>query len=743
MATAVNLGTLTTALGVDTSGIDKAEQKFKNFGQRVGRKATQLGKDISLKLTAPILLIGGAAAKAAIDFETAFTGVRKTVDATEGEFAQLRKGLEDLALKIPIDTTELFKLAEIAGQLGVQQDDILSFTEVMANLGATTNLSAEEAATSLARFANITKTSSNDFDKLGSTIVDLGNNLATTEAEIVDMSLRLAAAGTQAGLSQAEILGLAGALSSVGLRSEAGGTAFSRVIKEIGKGVAVGGGFLEDLADVAGVSSEEFAEQWKSNAGEAILLFSEGLARAQEEGKNVNLILDNLGFEGIRVSDSLLRAAGSGDKFRKALELGSTAWDLNTALTKEANLRYATTASQLQLAKNRVIQMAVSFGGILLPSLLKVLKAIEPMIDFLKELSPSTKTAIVAIAGITAILGPALIIFGSIATAVGAIVGFIGPLAAFALAVVGIGAAAEQMGAKWESIVGIFQAVETFIVDTFDVILSSLKERLPEFIVFGQELINNIITGIKRNAPLAIQAGKTFLLGISQGIRNNFPSFLDSFTELTKSALITIDKNIPKFFSVGRELAKELGSGIKSFTIEAVDLFSFILDQMTTKGREELPEFLSLGKSIVLKIIQGIAEIKFDLFNSVVNTIKDIIPRVREGLPGFVQLGKDIVNAIISGITSMSLSGVRDFIISGILGGLTVGSTSSGFNQPSFANSVPTSASQTVPNVSRAPGGMNQTNRFSFESQGNFPQRQIEEMIVRTLRKEGALRSAF
>lgn len=394
------------------------KQALKDFKQvskslkTIGKTATKVGKSLSLKLTAPLLLLGGVMAKAAIEFETAFTGVRKTVDATEKQFAALEKGLKSMALEIPLSTEELFGLGEAAGQLGIKQKDILGFTKVMADLGATTNLAANEAATSLARFANITRLAADDYDKLGSTIVELGNNLATTEREIVEMSMRLAGAGTIAGMTQAQILSLAGALTSVGVRAEAGGTSFSRVMKEIGKSVGTGNEAMKLFASVSGQTVAEFEKRWKEDAANALIDFTEGLAKAQAAGENINIVLDELGLGGIRISDSLLRAAGSGDLFREALKLGSKAWKENTALTKEANLRYKTAASQLKIARNQVAQLAESFGVVLVPAILNVTNALKPVVTWLKNLDESTKTVLVVIGGLTAAIGPALIALG-------------------------------------------------------------------------------------------------------------------------------------------------------------------------------------------------------------------------------------------------------------------------------------------------------------------------------------------
>src|SRR5690606_24266013 len=206
-------------------------------------------------LGAAMLAGFGAATKAAVDWESAFAGVMKTVDETATTtYADLEDGLRELAQTMPATHEEIAGVAEAAGQLGIAADDVVDFTETMIQLGVTTNLSAEEAATSLARIGNIMGTSASDVDRMGATIVELGNNSATTEREIAEMATRLAAAGRQAGLTESDLFAIASTMTSVGVEAEAGGTAMSKVFTAIGDAVRSGNEDLEVFAEVAGMT---------------------------------------------------------------------------------------------------------------------------------------------------------------------------------------------------------------------------------------------------------------------------------------------------------------------------------------------------------------------------------------------------------------------------------------------------------------------------------------------------------
>ncbi|AUN11564.1 phage tail tape measure protein [Clostridium botulinum] len=304
--------------------------------------------------------IGGFALKTGVDFESAFTGVKKTVDGTDQQFAQLEKAIRNMAKSMPESASEIAGVAEAAGQLGIKVENIEGFTKSMVMLGDSTNMSSEEAATALARLANITQMPQTEFDRLGSVIVALGNNLATTESEITAMGLRLAGAGHQVGMSEAQILSFAGALSSVGIEAEAGGSAFSKVMVDMQLAVEKGGEGLNQFAEVAGMSSSEFQKAFKEDAAGAIIAFIQGLGKCQESGQSAIGVLDNMGITEVRMRDALLRAAGAGNVFTDALKLGTTAWDENIALTKEAETRYATTESKMKMIKNQIVDLGIT-----------------------------------------------------------------------------------------------------------------------------------------------------------------------------------------------------------------------------------------------------------------------------------------------------------------------------------------------------------------------------------------------
>lgn len=333
------------------------------------KNATKEFAELAGGIGAGISAVYAGASKPAMAYESAFTGVRKTVDATEEQFEAMRQGFLSMSQNDVIASAkEIAAVGEAAGQLGIQTEHIQDFSKVMIDMGEATNLSADDAASDLAKFANITRMDQGNFDRLGSTVVDLGNNFATTEADIVSMGLRLASTGELTGLSEPQIMAAATALSSLGIEAEAGGSAMSKILKSLQLAVETGDG-LEDFASVANLSQDAFKELFKSDALKALSAFTKGLNDTERNGKSAVAILDDMGIKEVRMSNAVLSLASSDDILTKAADLATKAWEDNTALTEEAEKRYATTESRIDMAKNSIENLGIVIGDMTLPAI--------------------------------------------------------------------------------------------------------------------------------------------------------------------------------------------------------------------------------------------------------------------------------------------------------------------------------------------------------------------------------------
>lgn len=558
--------------------IERAQKQIDGLEKSVGRNLDSISKkftDIGEKMTvvsAGIIAGLGASVKASIDFESAFAGVLKTVDGTTEQLDNLKQGIIDMSKEIPASTTEIAKVAEAAGQLGIETDRVLEFTRTMIDLGESTNLSSEQASTALARFANIVQMSQKDFDRLGSTVVALGNNFATTEAEITEMALRLAGVGKQVGLSEAEILALSTALSSVGIEAQAGGSAFSRLLSNIQLAVETGGEDLRNFAAVAGMSAEQFANAFRDDAVNALNLFIQGLSDTSGSGQSAIAILDEMGITEIRLRDAILRASGASDLFTDAVKLGNQAWEENIALTEETAKRYETTASQIAILKNNLADVGRVIGDILLPTVKSMVARLKDMLNAISNLNPVIVKIGVAIAGITAALGPAMLALGQLLKIL--------PL---------IGSAFTAMTGPIGIAVAAIAGATTLIVSNWDAI--------KEYFTSGDgakvfETIKSMAVAVKNDIIAAFNAIKTAVKTIWNAIGDDIIKIFGNALKIVMAALemfVNTFKNVAKIlhgiFTLDfrqaldglKTLFNDIFEGIKKIVFNAVSAISSAL----------------------------------------------------------------------------------------------------------------------------------------------------------------------
>ena len=364
-----------------------------------------------------------ACVDASVTFESGMAGVKRTVGGSDQYIHALGESFKEMSTTMPITTEELTKIAETAGQLGIKQENVEQFTTVMAKLATTTDLTAENAATMLAQFANITGVT--DYERLGSVVAELGDATATTASKVVDMSQGMAAAANLAGMSEKDILAISAAVGSLGIEAQAGSTAMSTLISTLYKATETGGEKLDAFAKVAGMSGEEFRRAWQDDAVTALDAFIKGLNDTERNGQSAILTLSDLGITNVRQTKAILGLASAGDLLTRTIAQANTAWEQNTALGNKAAIMYGTTEAKITMYKNSVDNLKIAVGDQLTPALGELAEtgtdAVEWATEFVQEnewLGPVIASVATALATLTIVVGGTAIAIKAVTAAV-------------------------------------------------------------------------------------------------------------------------------------------------------------------------------------------------------------------------------------------------------------------------------------------------------------------------------------
>lgn len=403
---------------------------------------------------------------AAIDFESSFAGIKKTIDATDAEFKQLADANRQMARELPIGVNEINKIGEAAGALGITGvTNIESFERTIAQLSITTNLTADEAASAFGHIRAALDLPTTSLSNLASAIVDLGNKGASTETEIVAFLEQIAGSGKLLGLTAAQLAGISSAFASLGLDAEAGGSAIQRVFLALIDAAAKGGDELKVFAATTGETVDNFQALIRTNPAQAFIEFVQGLKAA---GDQAIPVLDALGLSDVRLERAFLTAAGAGSLLTDQINIGTKAYQENTAATDETNKRLDTFAAQLAITKNKLNDIAISLGDKLLPAATLLLQAINGLIGGIESLGAAFSNAGTLIQ-ITTII----------------IAGLLGPIT-------GVIGAVGTLGVEWD---GVWGDIKTATETAVNAILTAIT-KMVNGLGLGIEKLNGLVDAI-------------------------------------------------------------------------------------------------------------------------------------------------------------------------------------------------------------------------------------------------------
>lgn len=369
------LAFLLTGRDVSASrAMDNLNRKISGTQRHAGKAFSNIGRNMERG----ILIGAGAAAGAigysitkAIDWESAFAGVRKTVEGTPAQLEEIAEGLRAMSREMPVTAVELAAIAENAGALGIARDDILEFTRTVAMIGATTDVSTDQASTALGQLQNVLGLTGDEFDNFAAALVDLGNKGASTEAQILEIARRSGGAAALLEMGKDETLAWASAAANLGMNQEVAGTSLQRFYQQTLTAVTDGKGALDKLSETAGMSAAAFKKAFGKDASGALSKFVKGLGKLPKE-ERLKVVQSVFG-KGTGLTRLIIGLADSFDRnLNPSLDTSAEAWERSEAAQAEYEKRVATTQSQLAIFKNNIDDAAVTIGANLLPTLVEL-----------------------------------------------------------------------------------------------------------------------------------------------------------------------------------------------------------------------------------------------------------------------------------------------------------------------------------------------------------------------------------
>ena len=451
MASGEVRATLTLDIKDFTSNMTQAQSQIANFSQsasgkfstvadkmssmgegfiKTGNKMQSTGKNIIGALT-PITGVIVGSVKNFADYDDAITQLSRTSGLTGKDLDAMKASLADLSNVLGLSETDVANIASSVAAYGVTGvKDISGVTKVASQMQvAFENVSAEDAAASIAKFSNITGLSMNDVDKLGSCIAGLENDSAALASQIMEVNNRIGGMGAAVGMTAPEISAWSTTMISGGMSAELAGSNFTKFQGELSAACSQGGEAVQGFADVAGMSADEFIQLYKTDATGATEAFLKGLNRIEDGGGSVVSVLDDLnlgGTEQVRMMQILMAAADDTGKgysdLDKYMSIANDEFDRGKALQEEFDEASKSVGFAIQKVVSELKDTSDAIGNALKPAIVDIA---DKFTDWLGKVQTFVQEHPKVVQGITGIVTAAMA-FGGVALVVGKFISAIG-----------------------------------------------------------------------------------------------------------------------------------------------------------------------------------------------------------------------------------------------------------------------------------------------------------------------------
>lgn len=341
--------------------------------------------------------LAGIAIYAAVvgaQFQAAFTNVERTLaeGTTPAAVEAIRESLVRLSGQIPLTFDQLTQIATIGNQMGIAEEDIVSFTGTIARFASVSGMSIDAVTKAFGGFAAQTGLDPKYFENLGASIAKVGIDSNATEEQIVSLLREITAGARGAGFAADQIVGLSGTLAGLQIAPERARGALTTYFNTLNKAVADGGEDLQNFATVVGLTSEELENMVRNNEGADVLRrFLEGLNGSGSV--EVTQALDALNLSQLRVSDTFRRLSNDLTIYDRDQANANSAFLEGAELNRQYAMTVDDLASQWVIFINNLNAVVDAITGGAIPGIAALFTAVNSVLMAFTEWLGNNKWA--------------------------------------------------------------------------------------------------------------------------------------------------------------------------------------------------------------------------------------------------------------------------------------------------------------------------------------------------------------
>lgn len=495
--------TLRVKLDEWNQGLETAINSLQGYGSRlqgsmdsVGKKLTSAGKNLTTKVTLPIVGIGTAAVKTSMDFEAAMDKVASLSGAQGENFDRLRDKALEMGAQTMYSATESAEALQYMALAGWDTEDMLNGLEPILKLAGAAGmdlgtasdivtdgltamgLSAKDAAHFADVMAVTMSKSNTDVNQLGEAFKYVAPLAGAMGYSIEDLNLAL------------------GLMANAGIKASQGGTSLRRVLQN-----------LSNPTDEVAAAMEKLGISMFNPDGSAKSLYDlmvelresmSGLSE-EEQAMYASTIAGATGLSGL-----LAVVNASDEDFNKLTEAIYNADGAGMEMydTMTNNLKGSVTELMSALES-----LMISMGDLLVPLIKDVVKMIQGWVEHLNSLDETQKQQIIQIALVVASIGPLITIIGKLFTSISTVVKFVQALTANPVLIL-VAAIAAAIGGLVGTIItnwdktksateNVWNGIKLFVTNVINGLLNFIENLFPGFKDAGANLFEGLWEGLK------------------------------------------------------------------------------------------------------------------------------------------------------------------------------------------------------------------------------------------------------